>query len=225
LAGAAGIGGMITQAQAATGAVSQYGPPPPPPPSVPGYTTVLTSVTVGPAGATIGPVGCDGASFILAIPPGAFPTNVQITLTCGNLPFLRPFAFTGFTLDTALGVTVQLHGAIYPGTFLKPLMLTADDTLFTPASVVGIWNGTAFILDTNETSAPGVDIVSFDTDPAFGFFSPTTTPKKPVHHATTPVTGKPLMGEGLFAGALLALGIGGLGVSRRRRLAVARRSK
>jgi hypothetical protein len=46
-----------------------------------------------------------------------------------------------------------------------------------------------------------------------------------VHHATTPVTGKPLMGEGILAGALLALGVGGLGVSRRRRLAVARRTK
>jgi hypothetical protein len=226
LAGAVGIGGLAATAQASTAAVRQYGPPPPPPPSLPGFTTVITSVTIGPAGGTIGPVSCDGASFTLTIPPGAFPAPEKVTLTCGNLAFLAPFAFTGFTLDAALGVTVQqADGSVFPGTFLKPLTLTGTDSVFTAASVVGIWNGTAFINDTNTTSAPGVVTVTFDTDPDFGFMTPTTTPKKPVHHATTPVTGKPLMGEGILAGALLALGIGGLGISRRRRPAVARRSQ
>ena len=226
LAGAVGVGGLAATAQASTTVVRAYGPPPPPPPSLPGFTTVITSVTIGPAGGTIGPVASDGAEFTLTIPAGAFPEDVQITLLAGDLALLGPHAFTGFTLVTAIGIEVELNGAAFPGTFLMPLTLTATDPALNASSVVGIWNGTAFINDTNETSAPGVVTVSFDSDPDFGFMSPTTTPKKPVHHATTPVTGKPLMGEAILAGALFALGIGGLGISRRsRRLAVAKRSK
>jgi hypothetical protein len=222
LAGAVGIGGLATAAEASTVAVSQYGPPPPPPPSVPGFTAVITSVTIGPAGGTIGPVSCDGASFVLTVPAGAFPTDVQITLTCGDLAILAPAAFTGFTVVTALGVLVQLHGATYPGTFLKPLTLVATDPALNASSVVGLWNGTSFINDPNVTAAAGMVTVTFDSDPNFGFMSPTTTPPKPVPHPTTPVTGKPLMGEGILAGLLLAAGIGGLGVTRRRRAAAAR---
>lgn len=222
LAGAVGVGGLTTAAEASTGAVSQYGPPPPPPPSLPGFTNVITSVTIGPAGGVIGPVSCDGASFTLPVPAGAFPSPVQITLTCGNLAVLGPHAFTGFTLVAALGVTVQLNGALFPGTFLKPLTLTAMDPALNAASVVGLWNGSSFTADSATTSAPGVETVTFDSDPDFGFMSPTVTTKKPVSGATTPVTGKPLMGEGILAGLLLVLGVGGLGVSRRRSLAVGR---
>jgi hypothetical protein len=217
LGGVTGIGALTTAAQASTG-VRQYAPPPPPPPSLPGFTTVLTSRTIGPAGGTIGPVSCDGATFVLTIPPGAFPTTVQITLTCGNLALLTPFEFTGFTLESALGVVIQLHGAVYPGAFLKPLTLTSDDGTYTAASVVGIWNGTSFTNDTSETSAPDVVTVGFDTDPDFGFMSPTTTVTKPVSKATTPVTGMPVVGEGILAGILLVLGTGGLAVGRRRRV-------
>jgi hypothetical protein len=217
LGGVTGIGALTTGAQASTGA-RQYAPPPPPPTSLPGFTTVLTSQTIGPAGGTIGPVSCDGATFVLTIPAGAFPTAVQITLTCGNLALLSPFEFTGFTLESALGVSVQEHGAAFPGTFLKPLTLTSDDAAYSAASVVGLWNGTSFTNDTSETSAPGVITVTFDTDPDFGFMSPTTTPAKPVSKATTPVTGKPIMGEGILSGILLVLGTGGLAVGRRRRV-------
>lgn len=213
----AGVGGPAAAAEASTAAVSQYGPPPPPPPSLPGFTAVITSVTVGPAGRIIGPVTCDGGIFILGVPAGAFRTTAQITLTCGDMAVLAGGAFTGFTLNTALGVLVTLHGSPYPGTFRKPLMLTADDAAFTPASVVGIWNGSSFLNDINETSAPGVITASFGTSSDFGFMSPAATPKKPVPTSTTPVTGKPLIGEGILAGVLFALGASGLGVTRRRR--------
>lgn len=221
VAGAAGVGGFASTAEAST-AVRGYAPPPPPPPSLPGFTSVITSVSIGPAGGTIGPVSCDGATFVLTVPPGAFPTTVQITLTCGDLAVLAPAAFTGFTLETALGVQVQLHGAAYPGTFLKPLTLTATDPALNASSVVGLWNGASFTLDTSATSSAGTVSVTFDSDPDFGFMSPTVTPSAPVPHVTTPVTGKPLMGEGILAGALLFAGVGGLGVARRRRLADAR---
>jgi hypothetical protein len=216
LTGAAGIGGLVTAAEASTVTVGQYGPPPGTTPPPPGFSTVLTSVTVGPAGATIGPVSCEGATFVLTVPAGAFPTDVQITLTCGDLETLERAAFSGFTVIAALGVTVDLHGAKYPGTFLKPLTVTSHDPQYTAGSVVGIWNGTSLVPDANVTSAPGVVTVSFDSDPAFAFLSPVSQAEQPVPKATSPVTGKPVVGEGILAGALLIFGVGGLTVRRRR---------
>jgi hypothetical protein len=215
LAGFACVAGLAATAEAST-AHSQYAPPPPPPVALPGFTTVLTSRSIGPAGGTIGPDTCDGASFVLTVPAGAFPTTVQITEFCGNLGVLAPAVFAGFTAEAALGVEVQLHGGVYPGTFLKPLTLTSSDAAYTAASVVGLWNGVSLTADPNVTSAPGVVSVSFDTDPDFAFMSPTTTvPKKPPV-TVTPVTGKPVLGEGILAGILLVAGTGGLALSRRR---------
>jgi hypothetical protein len=215
LAGFAGVGGLAATAEAST-AHSQYAPPPPPPPSLPGFTTVLSSKTIGPAGGTLGPATCDGATFTLPVPPGAFSTSVQITMFCGNLAVLAPAVFAGFTDEAALGVEVQLHGAAFPGAFLKPLTLTSTDAAYTAASVVGLWNGVSLTPYTDSTSAPGVITATFDTDPDFAFMSPTVTvPKKPV--TVTPVTGKPVLGEGILAGILLVAGTGGLAASRRRR--------
>lgn len=214
-AGFASVGGLTATAEAST-AHSQYAPPPPPPPSLPGFTTVLISRSIGPAGGTIGPASCDGASYVLTVPAGAFPSTVQITEFCGNLAVIAPAVFAGFTDESALGVEVQLHGAAYPGTFLKPLALTSDDTAYTAASVVGLWNGVSLTADSDETSAPGVVTVGFDTDPDFAFMSPTSVITKPVPKATAPVTGKPVVGEGILAGLLLVAGTGGLAISRRR---------
>ena len=208
--------GLATAAGASIGAVRQYGPPPPPPPSLPGFSTVLTSETVGPAGATLPTVDSDGATFTLTIPPGAFPENVQITLTGGDLATLNPAAFHGYMINAALGVQVQLNGAPYPGTFLMPLTLTSNDPSYTAASVVGVWNGTSLTPYSNATSAPGVVTISFDSDPDFAIQSPTSQAEQQVPKATQPVTGKPVVGQGILAAVLLAIGIGGLTVRRRR---------
>jgi hypothetical protein len=169
VAGAVGVGGLGSAAEASTVGARTSAPPPP----LPGYTTVITSVTVGSGGGTIGPVGCNGGSFTLAVPAGAFSTDVQITLTCGDLDVLAPQAFPGFELFDALGVTVELNGETLPGTFPKPLTLTDANAFITPSSVMGIWNGTAFLNYTDVTLGSGVAHVSFDRDSDFGFMSVT----------------------------------------------------
>jgi hypothetical protein len=215
---ATGVLGLATAAGASIAAVGQYGPPPPAPgPALPGFSTVLLSETVGPAGATLPTVTADGATWTLVIPPGAFPADVQITLTAGDLATLGPAAFTGYTITAALGVQVQeMNGTPYPGTFLLPLTLTSHDPAYTAASVVGIWNGTSLTPYTNTTSAPGVVTISFDTDPDFAIMTPTGHAEHAVPAATKPVTGKPVMGAGILAAVLVAVGIGGLTVRRRR---------
>jgi hypothetical protein len=212
LAGAAAIGGLATAAQASTSHITDS----PPPPSLPGFSAVITSVTVGPAGKIIGPFTVQGASVELAVPPGAFPANVQVTITKGDLDVLAGTAFAGFTLDTAVGVQAELNGALYPGTFLKPLTLMFRDPAITAASVAAIWNGVSLMAGASATATPGVLSVSFDSDPDFAVMSPKSARKQEVPKATAPATGKPVAGEGIAAGVLLALGAGGLAAGRRR---------
>ncbi|HEV3383152.1 MAG TPA: hypothetical protein VG142_19475 [Trebonia sp.] len=216
---AAGVGiGPAATAQASVLSARAYAPPPPPPaPPAPGFTGVATSVTVGPAGAAIAPGFIDGAAVTVTVPAGAFANTVQITVTAGAVGTLAPAAFTGYRVVTALGVQVELNGAPYPGTFLKPITVTWRDGAITSASLVTTWNGVSLAIDPSSTSSPGVATVTFDADPDFAILSPVSAAPKPVAGATVPVTGEPLAGEGILAGALLVAGLGGLGISRRRK--------
>ena len=80
-----------------------------------------------------------------------------------------------------------------------------------------VWNGAAFVTEPDSTVAPGAAVVSFDTDPDFAVLSPSATTATTIPGATSSVTGKPFIGEGILAGALIALGITGLVIARRRR--------
>jgi len=217
-AGSASIGGLATVAYASTRAPAAYGPPPPPAaPPPPGFTGVSTSVTTGPGGGLIGPVGVGSAGATVRVPPGAFPEPVQVTVTAGSPALLAPAVFAGFTLVSAVGVRVTLNGSPYPGAFLRPLVLTIRNAAVTSSSVVTTWNGAALTVNPAATTAPGVAAVSFDNDPDFVVLSPSAAAAKSVPSATVPVTGKPLLGEGILAGALLVTGLAGLAVSRRRK--------
>ena len=82
---------------------------------------------------------------------------------------------------------------------------------------------TTFVTETDATVTSGVAVVRFDTDPDFAVLSPTKTMRRaPIPGATRPVTGKPLLGEGILAGALLMLGASGIVVGCRRRARVGR---
>lgn len=200
-------------------AASNYGPPPPPPGVSPpgGFSDVITSQTITPAGGTIGPIVVDGAIITLVIPAGAFPVSVQITITAPNLFAVGDAGVAGYKAVAGVGILVQENGSAYPGTFLKPLILTIRTPLITTSSVVVVWNGAAFVTETDATVAAGVAVVRFDTDPDFAVLSPLTTPKAVVPGATKPVTGKPFIGEGIFACALIVLGASGLAAGCRKR--------
>lgn len=214
--GMAAVLGTASGAYAATGARSQYGPPAPPVSPAPGgFTAVVTTVTVGPAGGTIGPVDVDGTSTTVTVPAGAFPTTVTVTITAPDLAAITPTA--GFTVVNGAGILVDLSGSPYPGTFLKPLTATFAESRITAASVVVVWNGAAFVTDPDSTAAAGVATVSFDTDPDFAIETPVSVPPTPVPTATVPVTGEPFLGEGIVAGVLILGGVGGVFLSRRRR--------
>ncbi len=201
-------------------AASTYGAPPlaagvAPPGS---YSEVITSQTITPAGGTIGPLTVDGAIVTLVIPPGAFPVSVQITITAPDLYAVGDAGRVGYKTVAGAGIQIQANGQPYPGTFLKPLILTFRKSSITASSIVVVWNGTAFVTETDATVMSGPAVIRFDTDPDFAILSPTqTTPRTAILEATRQVTGKPFLGEGLLAGALLMIGASGIVVGRRRR--------
>ena len=211
--GAACVAGSAFAATAASG----YGPPPPGAgTAVPGgYSAVITSQTITPAGGTIGPVNVNGASVTLVIPAGAFPVAVQITLTAPDLTLVGDAGRAGFKAVAGVGIQVQENGSAYTATFLKPLTLSMSSSSITSSSVVVVWNGTAFVADTGATVTSGAAVVKFSTDPDFAVLSPTAATVIP--GATTSPTGKPLIGEAALAGVLVLLGAGGLAVRWRRR--------
>jgi hypothetical protein len=189
-------------------------PPPVTTPAPPGgFTEVVTTVTITPAGGVVGPVTVDGAQVTVDVPPGAFPVDVQLTITEPHLPAITPTP--GFTVTAGAGIQVTLNGSPYPGTFLKPVTVTFTSPNITASSQVVVWNGSSFVTDSNSTSRAGSASVSFDTDPAFAVESPKLAP---VPGATAPLTGKPFLGEGILAGLLVLSGTGGIVLSRRRRV-------
>ena len=126
-------------------AASTYGPPRPGTGAAPpgGYSNVITSQTITPAGGTIGPLMVDGAIVTLVIPPGAFPVSVQITITAPDLNAVGDAGLDDYKAVAGVGIEIQVNGQHYPGTFLKPLILTIRTSSITASSVVVVWNGTA----------------------------------------------------------------------------------
>ena len=211
--GAAIAWGTAGVALAST-AGGQSVPPPVTTTSPPGgFTTVVTSVTICPAGAVIGPVAIGRATLTITVPPGALPVCVQVTITAPDLADVT--RIRGFSAKAGFGIAITLRdGAPYPGTLLKPVTANIGAPGITASSVVVVWNGSAFVIDPNATAAAGHVTIAFDSDPDFVVESPTVTL---VPGATLPVTGKPFLGEGILAVVLVLSGTGAVALSRRRR--------
>jgi hypothetical protein len=194
-------------------------PPPVTGPAPPGgFTSAITTVTIGPAGGVVGPVTVDGAQVAVNVPQGTFPAEVKLTITEPHLPAITPTP--GFTVTAGAGIQVTLDDSPYPGTFLRPVTVTFTSPSITASSQVVVWNGSSFVTDPNSTVTAGSASVSFDTDPDFAVETPTTK-VTPVTGATSPTTGEPFLGEGILAGALLLGGAGAVVMSRRRRVKAA----
>jgi len=212
--GAAVAWGSAGVALASTSA-RQSVPPPITTPAPPGgFSAVVTTQTITPAGGTVGPLLVAGAEVTIHVPPGAFPADVQLTVTAPNLGDIPPTP--GYTVVAGVGAEITLNGAHYPGTFGAPVTVTITSPKITASSQVVVWNGSSFVNDPNSTTMAGSASVSFDSDPAFAVESPTGHKMATVPGATAPTTGEPFLGEGVLAGILVLGGTGGLVMSRRR---------
>lgn len=114
-------------------ALAGYGPPGPPGggPGPGGYGCVVTSRTVRPDGATIGPLQVGVLRVTVTIPPDTFPVPVQVTITepfsefglClgGPVPHVR-----GFHVIGGVGILVDHWGSPF-GKFPHPISVSMRD--------------------------------------------------------------------------------------------------
>jgi hypothetical protein len=145
-------------------ALAAYGPPPPVPAPVPGgFSEVVTSVTVGPAGMFIRHLELDGLNASLDIRPDTFLQPVQVTITepfvrdgpattaylgqrrtCGNAAGIGDAGFPGYCAISGAGILVQINGVDYTGPYPKPMILRIH---WKPklTTIIVVWDGVRFV--------------------------------------------------------------------------------
>ena len=121
-----------------------YGPPPPPPVAPGGFQSVVTSTTVGPAGATIA-INIGPCKASLTVPPGTFTTQVQITITAPSVAGIGNAGHPGYHAICGVGVGITVNGKIYTGTFGHRLTLTIAGFAIRQGDRVVVWNGSSFV--------------------------------------------------------------------------------
>jgi hypothetical protein len=211
---AAGL--TLVSAIPAFGAGTGYAPPPGGTPGTPatagapsGFTTVLTTQVVGPAGGTVSAGG-----VTVTIPPGAFTVPTDVSILMGT-----PSALTGLPggsrVAVAVGVVFMQNGAKVTGTFPTPISVTIANTSITSADQLYVFQASSgtFVPATSDPNIAGITVangtVSFSVtaDPYLAVLSLATTTSAAIPGATVPITGKPIVTESVVGGLLLAAGL------------------
>ena len=148
-----------------------YGPPPPPPVAPGGYQAVVTSTTVGPAGASI-VVNIGACRATLTVPPGTFATQVQLTITAPNVREVGDAGHPGYRATCGIGIGITVNGTIYTGTFGHQLTLTITGFAIKSADRVVLWNGTSFGFVPATVDATGVSFSFTGSGEDFAVLTP-----------------------------------------------------
>jgi hypothetical protein len=198
--------------QPATG----YGAPPAAPPAAPtttgapaGFTTVLTTVAIGPAGGTVSAGG-----ITVTIPAGDFTVTTDVSILLGTLNALTGLP-AGDTPVEAVGVVFTQGGAKVTGAFATPITVSVANGAITTADTLDVYlasSGTYVPVTaspnvTGNTVVAGDDTFHVTADPYVVILAVPTTSAAVVPGATVPVTGVPVVSEGLLGGLLIAAGL------------------
>lgn len=211
--GGMAIGLSVLAAPAtAFAAGSGYGGAPPAPGGTGAFATVVVAQTIGPAGGSVTAV-VDGATVVMTVPAGDFTSSVQAVISAGNLTQLTNTGISG-TPFLAFAAQVDQNGAKLAGPFAHPITITVTDASITSSTTVYQQSGTTYVASSGWTVSSGTASGGFTVDPDYVFANPAAT-GAPIPGATTAVTGKPFLGEGLAAFGLV--GVAGLGTWKLRR--------
>lgn len=189
-----------------------YGGAPGAPGGTGAFSTVVVAQTIPAGGGTL-TATFDGATLTMTIPAGDFSAPVQAVISAGDLTQLTNTGITG-TPFLAFGAQVDQNGAKLGGPFPYPITLTVTDASITTSTVVYQQSGATYAQSTGWTESSGTASGGFTVDPYYVLANPAAT-GQPIPGATTAVTGKPFLGEGLAAFGLI--GVAGLGAWRLRR--------
>lgn len=222
---AGGLGFVLSVAPAAWAS----GSPTPTSPTAPspafGFQTVVLSQTISPSSNTqTFSATSNGANISISVPPGAFGSQtVQLVVTEPTLSDLSSslgaLGLSSDSLGAGVGVEVvsPTTGQPLSGTFAAPLTVSITSSSITSSSKVIEYPtaGSPFVLASAVVNS-GKVVVSVSSDPGFAVATPTSAV---VPGATSPVTGKNFLPEGIAAGVLMTIGTSLLVSVRRHRRA------
>lgn len=222
------VGLLVVGEGVASAASGGYGPTPPSNGSPGGFTSVVTSKVLGPAGGSLS-ASVPGATVLVTVPPGALPANEDLIITAPDLTqtsaALGSLGFTGYQAVAGLGLVVEdQSGAKFTGTFGHPLTVTlSGSSLGVAGEEVLQLNGPSSASALKDTLGSQQVSIQVASDPDLVAINPTTAaaaaaPAASVSGATTQHTGLPFRGEEDLAGVLAVVGVGALAAAARRRL-------
>jgi hypothetical protein len=199
-----GLGFTVALAGPAGAAGDGYTQQPPPPttptPTICPAETVVSSTTVGAGGGSVsGSVG--GSNVTVTVPAGSFPSGAQVAITTGPAPAVIP---SGDVLVLQFGVNFCVNGSKYQGTISPPVTVTVTNPGIHPGQTLYIQEGTTLV-PAQANISNGFLTVTVTSDPDFVLVA-SSTGATVIPGATTVVTGKPFLLEGLLAGVMVLLG-------------------
>jgi hypothetical protein len=202
-----------------------------------GFSCVVTSQTVGPAGWLIGPIRVSGLAARIAIRRGTFPVQVQVTITepdgagsgCSGGPGIGDGGFRGYRAVGGVGILIQRNGSPYIGTLSAPVSVRLSAAQIGPSSLVVVWNGKDFV-PSPASVGPGSATIGVLGSGDYVVLSPGVRrlARRVVGPGRTPARRGVGTTEGFFAAALLWPVAGpppGAGVLRVKRVAAADASR
>lgn len=179
-------------------------------PGVPGgFNSVVTTVTVQPSGGTV-TATINGTTVSITVPPGAFSQPTQVVVTSGDVTQIGSAGVSGKSAVLAFGISFLVGGQPLTATFTTPISVKAAGN-FASSDEVVVYDATtgAWAPVAGASVANGTISFTISSDPDFAVLASNA---QPIPGATTPVTGKPFLLEGLIA-VLLVL-VGGLAAWR-----------
>jgi hypothetical protein len=237
---------LLTQALTGAAAFGTAAPPGGPPQSATsaGFISIVTTQAVTNAGGTVSG-SANGATAAVTVPGGATTNGANVEISTGIPDTINAAPGNTVVADFSVALVDQSSGLKMAGPFTPPISLTiTDPSILATDTVVMVTAPGQTTTVSGATVAAGTATVTFTNDPNFAVISsaatattPTTTPASPaspgspaspsaatpaISGATSVVTGKPFLGEGLLASLLVLSGLVVFGTivwRRRRRVA------
>jgi hypothetical protein len=159
---------------------------------------------------------CDGVTVTVPTQTSTTCPDIIATITVNPVGAIAvPNPPSGYVQAYAVTVkfTCSSTGAVFTGTLSPAATVVVTNAAIAAGRPIFEYAGGAWSQVTTATVTTGSATFTVPTDPQFVFYAPV------IAGSTVAVTGKPVVGEGIVAGVLFALGLLGIWRATRRRRA------